>query len=124
VFYTAFPEYDPANALFVNGLANELEIQVQFETRNNFIQFDQSALTYTLPADSSATAWWSNSCLQVEYLHTTERRRQDMVKLYGHPDGLRYLFNDFQVWNHFSRIHRLLHATYQTHRVFCVLNTL
>lgn len=97
VFYTSFPQYDPANALFVDGLANELEINVQFETRNNFVQFDQSAGTYTLPADSNTTAWWSNSCLQVEYLHTTERRRQDMVKIYGHPDGLRYLFNDFQV---------------------------
>lgn len=62
----------------------------------NVLQTDGT--TASVPADSSSSpAWFTDTCLQVEYLHVTEKRRQDMVQLYSMPDGMRHFFNEFQV---------------------------
>ena len=97
--YTSFVHYDPSNAIFVDGLANEMEVEFDFETRANFIQTDGTVTLSGIDADSATSpAWFSNGYLQVEYLHVTERRRQQMVALYANPEGIRHLFNEFQVW--------------------------
>jgi hypothetical protein len=92
--YTCFIQHDQSNHFFVNGLANDLEVEIDFETAANIVQTDDSA--YVLPADST---FLSNTALQVEYIHITENKRQDMVATYANPNGIRYLFNDYQYYS-------------------------
>lgn len=98
--YTSFMMHDPSNAPFVDGLANEIEIEFDFDTRANFIQTDGTVTLSSVPADSATgPSWFSNAYLQVDYLHVTERRRQEMVKLYSSPQGVRHIFNEFQYYS-------------------------
>jgi hypothetical protein len=97
--YTAWSQQDPSNAPFVDGLSNELEIEVDFESAVNFLQTDAASVGTVIPADSaSSPSWFTDTCLQVEYLHATEKKRQESVQLYAEPDGLRYFFNEFQYY--------------------------
>lgn len=94
--YTAFPQHDQSNHLFVNGLANDLEVEFDFDSGANIVQSDDTATPYAIPADST---FLTNTALQVEYIHVTENKRQDMVVTYANPNGIRYLFNDYQYYN-------------------------
>lgn len=92
--YTCFIQHDQSNHFFVNGLANDLEVEIDFEQAVNLVQTDDAA--YVVPADST---FLTNTALQVEYIHITENKRQDMVVTYANPHGIRYLFNDYQYYS-------------------------
>jgi len=93
--YNSFLQHDVANSFFCEGMASELELELDLDTMANVVQCDG---TPTLTADSIGN-WISSSGLQIEYFHITEGARSDMTAYLANPNGLRYFHTPSQIYS-------------------------
>jgi len=89
------------NAYFAPGLSSEYEIYIKFKDANLIVQANSAAPNSTTSNSlaNSARTWFSETGLQVEYLHIVEGFRNTMVQAYGSADGIRHLFDEYQYYN-------------------------
>jgi hypothetical protein len=98
---TAFFSQVESNALFVPGLTTEYELYVKFKDANTIIQANSAAPNSTTSNSlaNSATTWFTEASLNVEYMHVLEGYRNNLVAAYRSDKGIRYLFDEFQYYN-------------------------
>lgn len=92
--FTSFIMHDPANAVFINGLAQEIEVKIKFRKAEEFVQLASGT---SLPADGTiAPLWFTSPTLEIEVMHQLEHERQKNQANYATTEGIRMLFDEYQ----------------------------